>query len=186
MEFPPTPHQPRGVLAVAGLLAAGAFALGGSARPEVASLEILRPLAAVALGIGLFNVRRAHVRNYRAPLAIGLACVALVIFQLAPLPGDAASDLAGRDLVAEIDAAAGLGSAWRPASLWPPATQNALWALLVPLSLLIICIQLAAADLVRLLVLVLVAGAVSAAQPPGRLPGMPDTPDLCRSAAAQR
>ncbi|WP_397575340.1 O-antigen ligase family protein [Sphingorhabdus sp.] len=178
MQLHLTPHTPRGALAwakslagatrpggtlvLAGLIVAGAFALGGSARPDVASLEILRPLAAAALGIALLSVRRAHLRSYRAPLAIALACVALAILQLAPLPGGAASALPGRGLVAEIDAAAGLASAWRPASLWPPATQNALWALLVPLSLLLTCIQLSARDQARLLAVVLAAGGVSA------------------------
>ena len=178
MQLHLTPHTPRGALAwakslagatrpggtlvLAGLIVAGAFALGGSARPDVASLEILRPLAAAALGIALLSVRRAHLRSYRAPLAIALACVALAILQLAPLPGGAASALPGRGLVAEIDAAAGLASAWRPASLWPPATQNALWALLVPLSLLLTCIQLPARDQARLLAVVLAAGGVSA------------------------
>jgi hypothetical protein len=178
MQLHLTPHTPRGALAwakslagatrpggtlvLAGLIVAGAFALGGSARPDVASLEILRPLAAAALGIALLGVRRAHLRSYRAPLAIALACVALAILQLAPLPGGAASALPGRGLVAEIDAAAGLASAWRPASLWPPATQNALWALLVPLSLLLTCIQLSARDQARLLAVVLAAGGVSA------------------------
>jgi hypothetical protein len=150
------------MLALAGLLAAGAFALGGSARPDVAPLEILRPLAAAALGVAIFNVRPAHLRSYRVPLAIALACVALAILQLAPLPGGAARVLSGRGLVAEIDAAAGLASAWRPASLWPPATQNALGALLVPLSLLLICIQLSARDQARLLAVALAAGGVSA------------------------
>ena len=42
-------RRPGGTLALAGLIVAGAFALGGSARPDVASLEILRPLAAAAL-----------------------------------------------------------------------------------------------------------------------------------------
>jgi hypothetical protein len=178
MQLHLTPHTPRGALAwakslagatrpggtlvLAGLIVAGAFALGGSARPDVASLEILRPLAAAALGIALLSVRRAHLRSYRAPLAIALACVALAILQLAPLPGGAASALPGRGLVAEIDAAAGLASAWRPASLWPPATQNALWALLVPLSLLLTCIQLSARDQARLLAVVLAAGGMSA------------------------
>ena len=178
MQLHLTPHTPRGALAwakslagatrpggtlvLAGLIVAGAFALGGSARPDVASLEILRPLAAAALGIALLGVRRAHLRSYRAPLAIALACVALAILQLAPLPGGAASALPGRGLVAEIDAAAGLASAWRPASLWPPATQNALWALLVPLSLLLTCIQLSARDQARLLAVVLAAGGASA------------------------
>jgi O-antigen ligase len=156
------PSQSPGTLGLACLLLASALALGGSARPEVASLEVLRPLAVVALGLALLNVRRGHIRHYRVPLAIASLCAALLALQLAPLPAGAASALHGRGLLADIDASTGLGSAWRPLSLWPPATQNALWALLVPLSLLATCIQLGAPDLSRLLLLALAAGASSA------------------------
>jgi hypothetical protein len=64
MQLHLTPHTPRGamawaaglagraksrgMLALAGLLLACALAMGGSAAPEVTSLEILRPLAAIA------------------------------------------------------------------------------------------------------------------------------------------
>lgn len=150
------------MLGLACLILACAFALGGSARPEVASLEVLRPLSVVALGVALLYVRRAHIRHYRVPLAIALLCAALPALQLMPLPGGASSALPGRGLLAEIDASTGLGSAWRPLSLWAPATQNALWALLVPVSLLATCIQLGASDLSRLLLLALAAGASSA------------------------
>lgn len=154
--------RPSGMLALAALLVACAFALGGSARPDVASLQVLRPLAAIALGIALLNVRREHIRNYRLLLSIALACIALAALHLAPLPPGVAGALAGRDLAAEIDASAGLASPWRPLSMWAPATQNALWAALVPLSLLAACIQLTPADLARLPAIVLAAGAASA------------------------
>lgn len=154
--------QSRGTLTLAGLFTACAFAMGGSSRADVASLEVLRPLAVAVLGVALLSVRREHVSSYRAPLAIAILCAALLAAQLVPLPGGLGGALPGRGLVAEIDALTGLDAAWRPLSLWPPATQNSLWALLVPLSLLVTCIQLPAADLARLLTVVLLAGAASA------------------------
>ena len=106
MQFTLTPHTPRGALArakslagarrpggtlaLAGLIVAGAFALGGSARPDVASLEILRPLAAAALGVAIFNVRRAHFRSYRVPLAIAIAFTTVTVVGTdKALPSDA-------------------------------------------------------------------------------------------------
>lgn len=150
------------MLRLAILLVACAFAMGGSARSDAASLETLRPLAIIALGLALLTIRGAHIRNYRVPLGIALACIALLASQLVPLPPELGSALAGRGLVAEIDGAAGLGEVWRPLTLWAPATQNALWALLVPLSMLVIGVQLAAADLARLLLVILAVGAISA------------------------
>ena len=150
------------MLRLAALLVACAFAWGGSARSDVASLEILRPLAIIALGLALFTIRGAHIRNYRAPLGIALACIALLAFQLVPLPPELGNALAGRGLVAEIDGAIGLNEVWRPLTQSAPATQNSLWGLLVPLSMLAIGVQLAATDHARLLLVILAVGATSA------------------------
>lgn len=144
------------------VLVGGVFALGGSSRPEVSSLEFLRPLAIIALGLALMSIRGIQLRTYRVPLAFAILCVVLVAAQLVPLPPGAASAMTGRGILAEIDASAGLGAIWRPSSLSPPATLNAVWALFIPLSMFLIGVQLTAADHGRLLVAVSVAGAASA------------------------
>lgn len=150
------------MLRLAALLVACAFAWGGSARSDAGSLDILRPLAVIALGLALFTIRGAHIRNYRALFGIALACLALLALQSVPLPPDFGYALAGRGLLAEIDGVAGLSEVWRPLTLSAPATQNALWALLAALSMLVIGVQLAAADHARLLLVILAAGATSA------------------------
>ena len=150
------------MLRLAALLVACAFAWGGSARSDAASLEILRPIAIIALGLALLTIRGAHIRNYRAPFGIALACIALLAFQLVPLPPELGNALAGRGLVAEIDGAIGLNEVWRPLTQSAPATQNSLWGLLVPLSMLAIGVQLAATDHARLLLVILAVGATSA------------------------
>lgn len=150
------------MLRLAALLVACAFALGGSARSDAASLAIFRPLAIIALGLALFTFRGAHIRNYRAPLGIALACLALPALQLVVLPPELGNALAGRSLLAEIDGAVGLDEVWRPLTLSAPATQNSLWTLLAALSMLVIGVQLAAADHARLLLVILAAGVTSA------------------------
>lgn len=138
------------------------FAMGGSSRAEVSSLEILRPLAIIALGLAIISIRGIHLRTYRVPLAFAMVSVVLVAVQLAPLPPGIASSIAGRGVLAEIDAAAGLGAIWRPSAVSPSAAMNALWALSVPVSLFLIGVQLTATDHAKLLIVILLAGAASA------------------------
>jgi hypothetical protein len=150
------------MLLCAAALVIAVFFTGGSSRPEVSSLEILRPLSIIALGLALMFIRRIHLRTYRVPLTFVMLCVGLVAVQLAPLPPGAASSMTGRGILAEIDAAAGLGAIWRPSAVSPSAALNAILALFVPLSVFVTGVQLAATDHGRLLVVVLAAGAASA------------------------
>ncbi|OYU01547.1 MAG: hypothetical protein CFE36_09680 [Sphingomonadaceae bacterium PASS1] len=150
------------MLILAAIFIACVFAMGGSSRSEVASLQVLRPLSIVALGLALMSLRLAHIRNFAVPLALAIAAVLLAALQLIPLPPGVAGSLAGRGLLAEVDVLAGLGPVWRPMAMSEAATLNALGALLVPLSMFLIGIQLAARDQARLLVVILAAGGVTA------------------------
>jgi O-antigen ligase len=139
-----------------------AFALGGSARADVPQLLILRPAAVLALGLALATVSRRHVAGFGAPVALALAAVLLPALQLLPLPPEVWRSLPGRALVAEVDAAAGLGSIWRPLSMTPPETLNALLAGLVPLAVLLLAIQLPSEQQARLVLIALALGGLSA------------------------
>ena len=139
-----------------------AFALGGSARADVPQLLILRPAAVLALGFALATVSRRHVAGFGAPVALALAAVLLPALQLLPLPPEVWRSLPGRALVAEVDAAAGLGSIWRPLSMTPPETLNALLAGLVPLAVLLLAIQLPSEQQARLVLVALALGGLSA------------------------
>ncbi|MCZ8295322.1 MAG: O-antigen ligase family protein [Rhodobacteraceae bacterium] len=139
-----------------------AFALGGSARADVPQLLILRPAAVLALGFALATVSRRHVAGFGAPVALALTAVFLPALQLLPLPPEVWRSLPGRALVAEVDAAAGLGSIWRPLTLTPPETLNALLAGLVPLAVLLLAIQLPAEQQARLVLVALALGGLSA------------------------
>lgn len=139
-----------------------AFALGGSARADVPQLLILRPAAVLALGFALATVSRRHVAGFGTPVALALAAVLLPALQLLPLPPEVWRSLPGRALVAEVDAAAGLGSLWRSLSMTPPETLNALLAGLVPLAVLLLAIQLPSEAQARLVLVALALGGLSA------------------------
>jgi O-antigen ligase len=139
-----------------------AFALGGSARGDVAQLMVLRPAAVLLLGYGLMTLRRHHVRAHPVAWILGTAVVALPALQLIPLPPDFWRNLPGRELIAEVDRAAGMDDVWRPLTLTPLATRNALFASLVPLAGFVLGMQLDDRGRARLLPIILILGAVSA------------------------
>lgn len=138
------------------------FAFGGSARGDVASLMVLRPLTVLALGFALWHLEFAQIAAHRFLFGLGLALVALPLLHLIPLPPAVWIQLPGRGLVADIDASAGLGGLWRPLSLAPDATGNALFAVLVPISVLLLGVQLDPRERFRLVPIVLFMGGLSA------------------------
>ena len=117
------------------------FLLGGGARDDIASLVVLRPLALVVLGYALVIADAERMRANRGFLLLAGAWVALVASHLIPLPPGIWQALPGRELAVEIDHAAGLGDPWRPLSLVPHRTLNALFALSVPLAALVLAVN---------------------------------------------
>lgn len=144
------------------LLLVAAFLLGGGSRGDITSLIVLRPLAVLILGYGLAGLQLSHIRANRFLLGMGLAVLALPALHLLPLPPAWWGSLPGRDLVTAIDQAAGLGQVWRPLSLAPDATLNALEALLVPFAVLVLGVRLDARELRQLVGVVLILGGISA------------------------
>ena len=148
-------------LALVGLLCA-ALVLGGSSRADLPTLMVLRPLAALVLGYALWGLRGADVRAHPWLLAGAAAMIALPLVQLVPLPPSIWRALPGRELIAQVDAIAGVGDVWRPISLVPSATWNAFFSLLVPLAVLILGLRLNRAGRARLVPALLIAGFCSA------------------------
>ena len=116
--------------ALAALIVA-AFLLGGSARDDVLGLAILRPVAAICLGIGLFGLTGEAARHYRWPLLAMGAVVLLTLIHLIPLPPSVWMALPGRELAAEAARAGGIEQPWRPIALVPWRGWNALFALMI-------------------------------------------------------
>lgn len=117
------------------------FFAGGSSWSDEPHLILLRPLAFVVAAIGLWSLRLQHIRQFWAVwLIFGLAA-SLTASHLVPLPFDVWSNLPGRQVILDIDKAAGLGQISRPLSMSPEATLNALLSLSVPLAVLVLASQ---------------------------------------------
>lgn len=152
-------HLPFWLLAVFLVLV---FATGGSSYGNVPQLVVLRPVAILLAAYGIVTLRGEQWRAYRPVFLMGIAIVVLTVVHLIPLPPALWHLLPGRDLVRTIDATARLGDQWRPISLVPSNTINALFALAIPVATLVMAAQLPPRDRVRILYVLLLLGAVSA------------------------
>lgn len=147
-----------GVIAV---LIVGTFFLGGSARGDEIGVLALRPLSVIALLVTLYLLTAEHVRSTLFVSAWVFAVFLLTVLHLVPLPPGIWQQLPGRDLIAQIDDAAGAASAWRPLSMSPELTRNALWSLLAPLACYFLAIQLPRKDMFWFWCVVLAMGLLS-------------------------
>ena len=125
-----------------GLLIA-TFLMGGASRGDVISLIILRPLAVICLGLGLYGITAGHWRAYRLPLGMIGAIIALILIHLIPLPPFIWENLPGRDIAVEAGQLAELEGVWRPLALVPFRGWNAFYAMLVPAAAMVLAVQVA-------------------------------------------
>lgn len=110
---------------------------GGSSFAEVPSLLYVRPVAVACLLLFALTPARADWRTFRAPLLLLAALAALMLLQLVPLPPAVWTALPGRTPYVGVAALAGFEQPWRPLSLAPDLTANALAALIVPGAVLV-------------------------------------------------
>lgn len=134
------------------LFAALVALLGGSSRTDAIQIVALRPIGALFLVPALYLATRDRMADVRGPLLLMLALMAWMAIQLIPLPPGWWHALPGREPVVQIGAAIGLPDVWRPISMVPMRTLNALVSLIIPLAGLL----LAAATGVRQSTLLLV------------------------------
>ena len=126
-----------GWIAMVALGAIVAF-LGGSSRPDAIQLIALRPLAALMLIPALILMTSERLAPAKTPLFLLLALAALMALQLLPLPPGIWQALPGRAEAAEFSRLAGLGDVWRPLSMAPDRTLNAVASLVVPIAGLLV------------------------------------------------
>lgn len=126
---------------LAGFLLLIGFTASG-ARGDLLSLIVVRPVAMLLCAYGLFRLTGQQASAHRWFLVFAGLVTGLVALHLVPLPPAVWQALPGRDLVADIDRAAGLGDVWRPLTLAPAATRNALFSLSIPLAAGLLMIQL--------------------------------------------
>jgi O-antigen ligase len=131
------------------------FLTGGGSRHDVQSLVILRPIGVIMCGVALLTLQWNQVRSHLTVFGLAAATFMLVIIHLIPLPPGVWQMLPGREIFAEVDRIAGTNGTWRPIALVPYLAWNALYALLVPLAVLLLGVQLTAEERYRLLPVVL-------------------------------
>ena len=143
-------------------LVAVTFLTGGGAREDLLSLVFLRPLAMLALAAGVVLLPRRAWSDNRALILAALAVPAITALHLVWLPPALWHALPGRELAEQIDRAVGHAGAWRPLSLVPYRTVNALLAFTVPLAGLFLALAVPRRRLAAVVYVVLAAAVLSA------------------------
>lgn len=114
------------------------FLLGGGSRPDIQSLVLLRPLTVVLAAYALTQVSLAELMVVKWPLALLGALAVWMMFQLIPLPPAFWQALPGRQIVSDIEVAAGIQAGWRPMTLSPSKTLNSMMSLMVPCAVVLL------------------------------------------------
>ncbi len=117
-----------GLLAVLGVALAAA---GGASRYDEDQQALVRLAALLVLAASLWPLEGVWLRNRWRWFAAVAALYAVLLLQLIPLPPALWGGLPGHDLYAQVVDVAG-AAGWRPLSLTPDLTRNALLALLPP------------------------------------------------------
>lgn len=115
---------------------------GGSSRPDEQSLSILRPAAILVCGVAISTLQWEQVQRHKLLLGGALALLIGVSAYVIPFMPVASGISPEHNLLSEINAAANISPELRAISLAPTATLNALFALFVPLAVLLLSIQL--------------------------------------------
>lgn len=152
------------------------FLGGGGARDDVMSLLYLRPIAALSLVAIVAISDRIDLRPIAVPLILLAAAAVLMVCQLIPLPPQVWTALPGRQPFAEGAAVLQIGQPWRPLSLAPDLTLNALTSLIVPLATLVGVSALSTGQRRRLVSVLLIGIAASVMLAVAQLSGGPDSP----------
>lgn len=116
-------------LLVLALYAAALALAGGASRFDEDQQPIIRIAAILVMGASLWRLDLRPLAERRGLIFAAGAAYLVVLIQLIPLPFQIWASLPGHDAYASIASAAG-ASVWRPLSLTPDLTLNALYALL--------------------------------------------------------
>ncbi|WP_433911485.1 O-antigen ligase family protein [Sphingomonas yabuuchiae] len=111
---------------------------GGASRGDVMGQVVTRAGAWIILIAAILAGPYPALKTVRLPLLIFIATVILPLIQLIPLPPSWWQDLPGR----EILLIPGEPIPWRPWTMSPSATRNALSSLIVPATILLLMAQM--------------------------------------------
>lgn len=109
---------------------------GGASREDVSGQIISRGAAWIAIVAAVLFSRRLRIAEARGAVLILVAAILLCLVQLVPLPPGLWHALPGRG--AFTDPLISPPDLWRPWSLVPGATVNALFSLVVPVAVLVL------------------------------------------------
>jgi len=128
---------------------------GGASRADVVGQVIVRGLAWAILLVLILFADRPPLRSV-APIAFFVfASAAIIVLQLIPLPPSWWTALPGRQLFEQAALVIGQDQPWRPLSISPGASVNALSSLIVPVVTLLLASALSQADHWRIAGLIL-------------------------------
>lgn len=138
----PTRFQPSFSLVLLAVFLLALWLAGGASRADVAGQVVVRATAWAVLIAAVLLSRMHRVGGSRAPWVFLIVAAAIAMVQLIPLPPSLWQSLPGRELFVE----AGQPAVWRPLSIVPTATMNALSSLVVPLAVLVLMAGLSDGD----------------------------------------
>ena len=115
---------------------------GGASRGDAFSQPMVRLASLTAIGWVLWRARFSDLRRGGWPLGLLAGLAAIIGLQLLPLPPILWSASQGQHAYSEFLRVVGQDAAWRPLSVSPDRTLNALLALLCPAAILLLLAQL--------------------------------------------
>ena len=137
------------------------FMTGGSSRGDVSSLVILYPAAIIACGAALVTLRLEHIRSNRFIIVMAALILLLAILHVSPVPPSIWQGLPGRAVISTIDRLAENDASWRPLTMSPMASLDTLYALSIPLAVLLFGIQMSREECFKLVYVTLAFGVAS-------------------------
>lgn len=141
-RFPVLAMRPGAPFILFAMFFATLWLAGGASRGDVGGQLVVRLAACVVLGVAALLFRGAALRDVLPVLLLIVGAILIPVVQLVPLPPTWWQSLAGRDLVSEVARLAGQTDAWRPISISPGTTLNALFSLTVPVATFVLVANL--------------------------------------------
>ncbi|OBX19886.1 hypothetical protein A9995_04860 [Erythrobacter sp. QSSC1-22B] len=128
---------------------------GGSSRADVLGQSVVRLSAWSLIVTVILALPRVDWRALREPAIILGAAALLVALQLLPLPPEIWAELPGRAIFAKAAVLTGAEQPWRPLSISPSGSTNALSSLIVPAVVILLAANLTREQHWRIAILVL-------------------------------
>lgn len=117
------------------------FLFGGASRPDALGQPLVRIAGWIAL-VGVVLTAATPRRDLWSILAFLAAACMLAFAHVIPIPPDLWQSLPGRELMTEVSNFVAPTPPWRPLSIAPGASWNALYSLVVPAAMLGLLVKL--------------------------------------------